>query len=178
MPLLFTSQGQVNAMVPFDIAVNASQQVIVRRGNTYSVPEPVSVSHADPGAFTSDSSGKGAAIVVNVNADGTSYVVSPSSPARPGGVLVIYCTGLGAVQSAIEAGDPTPLSPLAQTTDPVTATIGGAQAQVLFAGLVPGFSGLYQVNAIVPSNVPVGDSVPLVLTAGGEPGPSVSIAIR
>ena len=178
MPLLFTSQGQVNAMVPFDIAVNASQQVIVRRGNTYSVPEPVSVSHADPGAFTSDSSGKGAAIVVNVNTDGTSYVVSPSSPARPGGVLVIYCTGLGAVQSTIEAGDPTPLSPLAQTTDPVTATIGGAQAQVLFSGLVPGFSGLYQVNAIVPSNAPIGDSVPLVLMAGGEPGPSVSVAIR
>jgi adhesin/invasin len=93
-------------------------------------------------------------------------------------VIVIYCTGLGAVQTTLEAGDPTPLSPLAQTTDTVTATIGGAQAQVLFSGLVPGFSGLYQVNAIVPGNAPTGDAVPLILTAGGAPGPSVNIAVK
>jgi uncharacterized protein (TIGR03437 family) len=178
MPLLYAYPNQVGAMVPFDVAANASQQVIVRRGSTYSVPESVFVSHADPGAFTTDATGKGSAIVAGVNADGSSFIVSPSAPAALGGVIVIYCTGLGAVQTTLEAGDPTPLSPLAQTTDTVTATIGGAQAQVLFSGLVPGFSGLYQVNAIVPGNAPTGDAVPLILTAGGAPGPSVNIAVK
>jgi uncharacterized protein (TIGR03437 family) len=43
--------------------------------------------------------------------------------------------------------------------------IGGVPASVLFAGLAPGFVGLYQVNIQVPAGVAAGNSIPLVLTA-------------
>ena len=49
---------------------------------------------------------------------------------------------------------------------------------VLFAGLTPGFVGLYQINVIVPAEAPTGPSVPLSI--GGSVGGSnrVKIAIQ
>jgi uncharacterized protein (TIGR03437 family) len=59
-------------------------------------------------------------------------------------------------------------------------TIGGERADVLFSGLTPGFTGLYQVNARVPQNTPIGDTVPLVLRMGeaGPPGNTVTMAVE
>ena len=45
-----------------------------------------------------------------------------------------------------------------------TVTIGGAGATVDFAGLAPGFVGLYQFNFVVP-NVPDGDQ-PVTIRVG------------
>jgi uncharacterized protein (TIGR03437 family) len=50
-------------------------------------------------------------------------------------------------------------------------------AQVLFAGLVPTLSGLYQVNAVIPPGV-TGDGVPLVMAVVGLAGPPAAIAIH
>jgi uncharacterized protein (TIGR03437 family) len=49
---------------------------------------------------------------------------------------------------------------------------------VLFAGLTPGFTGLYQVNAIVPSGVRAGSAVELVVVAGDLPSPPVTIGVK
>jgi uncharacterized protein (TIGR03437 family) len=150
----------------------------VSNGPKLSVPEAVLVEPSEPGAFTNNGAGTGAAVVASVAPDGTGYIVTTSSPAHHGGVLVIYCTGLGDVQTSIDAGDPAPLSPLANTMETVSVTIGGSQAQVLFSGLVPGFSGLYQINAIVPGGAPTGDSVPLAITVGAQASPTVTVAIK
>jgi trimeric autotransporter adhesin len=178
MPLLYAGPGQINAVVPFSLPANTTQQVIVQSGVALSVPEPNTVAPGAPGAFTVSGSGSGAAIVVAVNPDGSEYLVSTAQPAHPGGVIVIYCTGLGGVQTSINAGDATPLSPLAPVTDAVSLTLGGTAIPVEFAGLVPTLSGLYQVNAVIPEGIATGDSVQLVLTAVGLAGPPVSIAIQ
>ena len=75
LPLLFTSDGQVNAMLPYDLAGNASLPLIVQRGASLSLPEPVQISAAQPAIFTRDLTGKGQAIVVGVNADGSFNMV-------------------------------------------------------------------------------------------------------
>jgi adhesin/invasin len=60
----------------------------------------------------------------------------------------------------------------------VSVTIGGVPAQVLFAGLTPGFAGLYQVNALVPAGVTPGSQVSIVITAAGQQSKTVTIAVR
>ena len=179
LPLLFTSDGQVNAMLPYDLAGNTALPLIVQRGTSLSIPEAVTIAAAQPAIFTQDLSGKGQGIVVAVNADGSQYFPQPGSPASAGAVLVIYCAGLGAVQPSIGAGLPAGFSPLSATSNPVTVSIGGVDAPVLFAGLTPGFTGLYQVNAMVPAGVTPGSAVPITVTVSGQTSPgNVTIAIQ
>jgi uncharacterized protein (TIGR03437 family) len=54
-------------------------------------------------------------------------------------------------------------------------TLGGAPLDVLYAGLVPGEVGVYQVNASVPSNVPQGMDIPLVVSQAGS---STTLSVR
>jgi len=74
--------------------------------------------------------------------------------------------GLGPVNQTIMAGQPAPGSPLAQATSTVTVTIGGITASAAFAGLTPGETGLYQINATIPAGVPTGNQVPVTISAG------------
>jgi uncharacterized protein (TIGR03437 family) len=60
----------------------------------------------------------------------------------------------------------------------VTLTIGGVDAKVVFAGLTPGLTGLYQVNAVVPPGVAPGSQVPVALTIAGVGSPPVTMAVK
>jgi uncharacterized protein (TIGR03437 family) len=75
-------------------------------------------------------------------------------------------------------GEGAPSSPPSRTVAPVFVTIGGQPAQVQFAGLVPGYAGLYQINVVVPAGVASGMNVPVVITAAGFPSPPVTVGIR
>lgn len=91
----------------------------------------------------------------------------------------MYCTGLGATQPAVKSGEAAPSSePLARVTTTVTATVGGQAATVQFAGLAPGFVGLYQVNVQIPAGVAPGSSMPLVLSQNGVPSNTVTLALK
>ena len=68
--------------------------------------------------------------------------------------------------------------PLARITIPVQAEIGGRSATVQFAGLAPGFVGLYQVNVEIPAGVEPGPEVPLVLFQNGVPSNIITIAVQ
>jgi uncharacterized protein (TIGR03437 family) len=174
LPLLYASDGQVNAQVPYGLSLNTDLQLQVKRGNSISVPQTFTVSAAQPAIFTIDQSGRGQGAIVDVN----NVVVGAGNAASAGDTVVIYCTGLGPVSPGVAAGSPAPSQPLSQTVNPVTVTIGDQAAQVAFAGLTPGFSGLYQVNAVVPQGVTPGNTVPVVLSAVGQTGPAVTMAVK
>jgi uncharacterized protein (TIGR03437 family) len=177
-PLYVVTAGQINAMLPFDLPVNTSLPVVVTRGNALSAPQPVSIVSAQPGVFTQTANGEGVGAVVIVNSDGSEIEVGAAISAKAGDVLAIYCTGLGDVSPTEVAGFPASPLPLSQAIDTVRLTIGGVNAQVLFAGPTPGFIGLYQVNAIVPSGINPSQQVPLVLSQGGRTSATVTMPLQ
>jgi uncharacterized protein (TIGR03437 family) len=178
LPLQFVSANQINAIVPYGLPVNAALQLSVQRNGYSSLPETVVLAAAQPAVFTQNQSGQGAGIVVDVKADGSSFEVTTAHPASAGDAVVIYCAGLGELQTTLAAGSAAPSSPLAWTANPVTVSIGGQTAKVLYAGLAPGFAGLYQVDAVVPAAVSTGADVPVVLTVAGISSAPVTIAIQ
>jgi uncharacterized protein (TIGR03437 family) len=178
LPLYFTAPGQINAIVPVETVVNTRQQLLVRHGNKYTVPEPVSVAAAQPAVFTPSQTGKGQGYVLVQTPAGAQVLADASNPAKSGDAVVIYCAGLGATNPPVVAGVPSSLTTLSPTVNPVTLTIGGQNARVLFAGLAPGFVGLYQVNAVMPASVPAGNQVSVVLTVGGQSSPPVTMSAR
>ena len=169
LPLYYVSQNQINAIVPFAIKPNAPQYLLVQRGLTYSVPVLMNVAPAQPEIFS---------MITSLPASGgTPFVVSDSAPATVGDTLVLYCTGLGTVTPKI--GDGSAPGDASSVTDaPVQVLMGGQQASVIYAGLAPGFAGLYQVNAVVPAGVPPGDAIQISLTAAGQTSPAVRIAVK
>jgi adhesin/invasin len=100
-----------------------------------------------------------------MNGDGT--IDASHQPAAPGSVIAVYATGLGPVNPPIPQGTRAPASPLSVATLPITATIGGRQAVVTYAGAAPGLVGTYQVNILVPALTPSGANR-LLLSAGGN----------
>ena len=176
LPILFSREDQVNAVLPFEVAdrLNESLPLLVRRTDTASlgVSEPVLVTAARPGVFTQNASGSGLGSIQNASFQ----IVTPARPAKGRDAIVIYGTGLGAVSPEVASGDPAPSSPLARTAD-ATVTIGGRAAQVIFAGLTPGFTSLYQVNAVVPAGVPAGEAE-VVVSIAGQASPVVTLAVE
>jgi uncharacterized protein (TIGR03437 family) len=177
LPLQSVTESQINAIIPYDVPVNTTLQLIVINGSSISVPQPVIIAAAQPGVFTNDMTGKGAGVVVGTRADNSTYQVDASHPLSPGDVATIYCAGLGAVNPPVTAGTAAPFASLSSASNQVTVTMGGLPAPVSFAGLAPGYAGLYQVNAQVPTGIAPGTNVPLVLTAAGQQSPPVVIAI-
>jgi uncharacterized protein (TIGR03437 family) len=91
--------------------------------------------------------------------------------------LVIYLTGLGATTPAVDAGLPAPSSPLASASITPAVTLGGTALRVDYAGLVPGYAGLYQINATVPFGVPQGMSVPLIVDQGSGSATTLNVRV-
>ncbi|MBK5294774.1 MAG: hypothetical protein JJE04_24235, partial [Acidobacteriia bacterium] len=174
-PLIFAGPSQVNAILSYSLTPNVSHQLVLRRGSQFGLGDVVTA-RAQPGMFTVNQQGTGGAIAVL--AANPLLLADAANPVAPGEGLVIYCEGLGELDSAIEAGALTPASPLRRPVLTVRVTIGGVEAQVAFAGLTPGLAGLHQINVIVPDSVQPGPDVPVVVTVGEQTAPVVTIAVQ
>jgi uncharacterized protein (TIGR03437 family) len=179
VPLLFVSTNQINALVPSGLDVNTRHQLLVQRGDTYSSPVSLDVAPAQPGIFAGAGGNTKQGHIYWVRPGGSAVpaLAAPSTPARAGDVLIMYGAGLGSTSPEIPAGQQTPTSQLTPISGSLSVRIGGVAAAVDFAGLAPGFGGLYQINARVPEGVS-GDAVEVVITRQDLVSPPVTMAIR
>jgi len=158
LPLLFVSPYQVNAQLPFDFTGDADLRLTTPNG---SASVSIAAAEAAPGILAV--------------AHPTGELVSASSPARPGQVLIIYAAGLGPLDGEIRAGQAAPSDRLLNTRLSVRVKVGGAMVTPAFAGLVPGLAGLYQVNVQLPSTLSPDTS--LAVHAGSATSNWVRLAV-
>ena len=160
-PLIYVRSDQVSAIVPYEVAGRVTAQVTLVYNGQTSAPLTVPVTDSAPALFTADASGKGQGAILNQD----SSVNSPSNPAAKGSVVVLYGTGEGATDPPGVDGQIAG-SVLPKPKLPVSVTINGKDAVVLYAGAAPSeVAGLIQVNVLLPDGINSG-SVPVVLRVG------------
>ncbi len=164
------SDDQINAQVPWEIGSGTGVvNVVVASKNGTSAPVAVNFAPSMPGIFTAAAGGQLYAIAVNSSDSSLAWpqglASSGSHPAKAGDVLIIYATGLGAVDhTPIDGGIP---SVLASTIAKPSVLFGGVAGNVEFSGLAPQFVGVNQLNVQVPSGVTPGNALPLQIQVNG-----------
>ena len=170
----YISPGQVNALVPSNVATGTQPMIVTAPGGT-SATYNVTVNPVEPGLLAPSSFNVGGTqYAVALFSDGT-YVLPAgaiaginSRPAMPGDEIVLYGVGFGPVTPAMPAGQ------LVQEANTLASdysiSIGGMLvASVPYAGLAPSYTGLYQFNIVVPPEVGSG-AVALTFMVDGVAG--------
>ena len=176
-PLLYVSPSQINLQVPWELAGQSQAAIAVTTSfgvsSARTAALTVNLSAAAPAVFTANASGTGQGDVITLQG----RLAVAATPATRGQYVMIYCSGLGAVSNqpatgvaAADASSTTIRTPL--------VTIGGVQASTNFAGLAPGYVGVYQVNALVPVTITPGPAVSLSLSINGVSSNAVTIAVE
>jgi uncharacterized protein (TIGR03437 family) len=142
----YISSGQVNVQAPAD---SSTGPVAVTLTNCAATSDPFTITENTtvPGvlAITVNNKQYLGAFTLAGNLTG-----NPNAPAKPGDVIVAYGIGFGATTPAVVPGTITPTSPLSLLSG-FSAMFGTApDPSPIFAGLAPGFVGLYQFDLTVP----------------------------
>lgn len=132
-PLLYVSPSQINTMIPFETVIPANTVVpVVLNAPTGSVTYNIRLTPSAPALFTRNGAGTGRAFVFNPD-------FQPVDTIAPQNTVILYATGLG------------PTDASGRLLNDPEVYIGERRAEVLFAGLAPGFPGVYQLNVIAPA---------------------------
>ena len=157
-PLYYVSPGLIILQLPYQTKLGIAQVKVVSPG-LESLPVPLKVKAAAPFILTY---GANRGIVQNsdysLNGEGNC--------AKAGSFITVYMMGSGPLDGAVATGVPVPVDRPYSQTLPTSATLGGVNAPVLFAGMTGGAYGLMQVNLTIPPGV--SGSVELRVTVGGE----------
>ncbi len=161
-PIIYTRNDQLSAIVPWSVAGKPVVRVAVEYLGVQSAPYLQPILPAKPAIFSANSSGTGPGAILNEN--GT--LNRAQDPAAKGSVIVVYATGGGLMTPAGQDGRVA--AGVSRLDLPVTATVGGQTAEVLYAGNAPGLvEGVVQINLRLNANTPSGEQ-PVVINIGGN----------
>jgi uncharacterized protein (TIGR03437 family) len=156
--MFYVSPGQINFLVPYELTAGTATLIVVRQG-TAGPSVSIQLNATAPGFFKSNS-----ATPIAVHLDGR--LVTSDAPAKAGEVILLYAGGLGRVSPDSSSGRIASFAAPIQAVAQLQVLLNGKAAppgSVGYAGLAPGFAGLYQINLTVPSGLP--------------PNPEIRIAI-
>jgi uncharacterized protein (TIGR03437 family) len=166
LPLISTSPTEIDAQLPTEFGTG--RVTLTVRSTTLgqsSGSVQIALDKAGPGVFSVDAGG-GLQVAAIIHG-GDFALVTPDYPAQRDETVILYTTGLGPVDPSVASGEQASADPFSATTDTVQVTIGGTPYPVLWSGLSPYMVGIYQINLYVPGDRAQGDSLPVVVTAGG-----------
>jgi uncharacterized protein (TIGR03437 family) len=179
VPVLYTSNGQVNALAPFELSNKANTVLTVMYNGATSAALTLPVVASEPGLFTAAGTGIGEGSILNQDYS----INSASHPAAAGSTVMLFGTGGGLTDPASIDGTlnpiPAPGGPFGALTQTVTATVGGQPADVVYAGPAPNLVvGVFQINVTIPSGTPSGNAAVVVQVGTVNSQTGVTIAVQ
>jgi uncharacterized protein (TIGR03437 family) len=173
-PMIYASAGQTSATVPYSVHGKTSTKVEVERFGVRSTPITMQVTSAVPALFTLNSAGFGPGAIVNQ--DGS--VNTDANAAERGSVVILFGTGEGQTDPGGVDGL-LALKTLPKPMQPVRVTIGGKQAEVLYAGAAPGMvAGVMQINVKVPADVAPGNATVVIGIGSASSPETVTMSVK
>ena len=163
--IYYVSPSQINFLVP-SILIAGPSDVQLALDGLAGPNVKIQIASSSPAFFQLDAQN-----VIATRPDGA--LITPGNAAKGGDVLLLYATGLGQVVPPL-ADREIPTGPLRIklfadlkiTVDNVALTAD----QLLYAGVSPGFGGLYQINVRLPDVV--GPNPEIRVSLGGQISPA------
>lgn len=169
--LFYVSPTQINFLIPYQLTAGTVSIIVVRQG----LAGPavfVQLNATAPGLFVFNN------LALATHLNGT--LLSAASPAQPGEIVVIYVVGLGRVTPDTTPGKIVTSAATIAAVSQLQILLNGTacpQANILYAGLAPGFAGLYQINLVIPPLTPPNPEIRISVGAQISP-PEVVLAAQ
>ncbi len=157
--IAYASPTQINFLMPTGLASGAGTVTIT--AGTNAITSKINIQPVYPNLFMANASALAAGTVARLH-NGVATNEALSGPVALNGdqvYLVLYGSGLGFATSA-------------------TATIGGVDATVYYAGPQGTYSGLDQYNILIPASLAGKGKVDVIVKAGGKSSNPVNVVIQ
>ncbi len=143
---------QINIQVPFGINASSTATVTIINNGSQTSISGIPIFATQPGVFEVFVDGGLFAAALDANF----ALIRPANPVPAGGVVQLFLTGLGRTTPAVATNQVGP-SPPATVNANVVVGLNDAGIPILGAFYAPGLISVYQVNFIVPANLPPGN---------------------
>ena len=163
-PLYYVSASQVNIQIPYEVAGQSQASVSVSYNGTASSAQAVQIAASAPRLYPGV-----------FNADGS--LNSAANPAPVGSIVILFATGAGVTNPQSITGKGA-AEPYPQPVAPVRVSIGGQDAEILFAGAAPETVGVLQINVRLPAGIAGNTSGVLLMVGDATSQTSVVVAVQ
>ncbi len=170
--LYYVSPTQINFLVPSSLLPGAFQFWVARQGTSGPIVT-VTLQSAAPAMFQTPTG-----VVIATHLDGS--LVSSGAPASAGEIVSLWATGLGNTNPDLEDGVLPAAAQWLTQLNQFGIWINGSPIDpnlIMYAGVAPGYAGLYQINVRLPDPLPPNPEIRLAL-AGSLSPPSLILAAQ
>jgi uncharacterized protein (TIGR03437 family) len=162
--IFYVSPTQINFLIPYELGTG-SAKIFVARDGVRGPDATVQLNNSSPGFF--EWSGN---LAIAEHVDGS--IVSPDSPAVAGEIIVLYAAGLGHTAPNTQSGRLVQQAAWIASPASLQILLDGnpiPSPNILYAGLTPGFAGLYQINLRLPDSFSPNPVIQIVVGTDSSP---------
>jgi uncharacterized protein (TIGR03437 family) len=173
-PKIASTRDTCEVQIPWDFPVQSTDSFLITRpGSPFAIADNLTLQR-DPVAaiYTFDQTTEAKAVQQDFQS-----LISADNPAPAGSTIHFWLTGLGPLDQPVNTAQPGPADPPAKPLAPFACYIIQNNLvrglQIPYFAYAPGLLGVYQVDAVIPADWPIGQSQ---LTCAVSQNPPVSAA--